>query len=39
MVEILITKKAPERVINKFIRDNNQIQIPFGEIMNAIKTR
>jgi len=30
MVEILTAKKASERVINKFIKDTNRVQIPFG---------
>jgi len=30
MVEILTAKKAPERLISKFIKDNNKVKIPFG---------
>ena len=39
MTEILTTKKAPNLVIQKFSRDTNKMQIPFKEILDAIKER
>lgn len=39
MAEILVAKKAPEKVVNKFIRDTKRVQIPFKQVISAIKTR
>lgn len=39
MTEILQAKKASEKVVNKFIRDTKRVQIPFMQVMSAIKTR
>jgi len=39
LVDILKDRKATEKVVNKFIRDNNRVKIPFQEILNAVKSR
>ena len=39
MVEILIQKRAPEKVIRKFVRDKSNEKVPFQIILDAIKAR
>ena len=39
LVDILKQRNATEKVINKFIKDQTRVKIPFSEILGAIKSR